>query len=94
MHKLLRRMIQNRLADMIATGAFPPSHPDRALLTEALKALGGDVESTTPLADAVLAGMTCTGPFSDAFDCPVHDPRRRTPEFITGRDLGDETPAH
>lgn len=22
----------------------------------------------------------CTGPFSDAFDCPVHDPRKREPE--------------
>lgn len=30
----------------------------------------------------------CTGPFSDAMDCPIHDPRRR-PQAVSGPHFDD-----
>lgn len=35
----------------------------------------------------------CTGPFSDAFDCPVHDPRKRQPVPAVGASLPQEITA-
>lgn len=32
----------------------------------------------------------CTGPFSDAFDCPVHDPRRQPASLASGSSAPQE----
>jgi hypothetical protein len=76
MHNLLRQTIQNRLRDMEASGCYPPSHPDRALLSEALMALGGPTYVSAPVIaarrrlNAIAHGYLIDRDFGD--ETPAH----------------------